>query len=209
MQQLCDYLWLFIFGSFFGFVIETIWCLIRWKKFESRKGLIYGHFIPIYGIAGLFLAIVIDVLNIGKKFLVFIASFLIGGFVEYFSSLFQEKVTGTISWDYSDMKFNLHGRVNLIYLIGFGLFGLLWYMIYPRFLSLLHIIFSSNNIFVVISVIVGLLMLCDMFISLVAMIRQKRRREGKLARNKFESWLDYKYPDSYLKRVYANSKFVK
>ncbi|MBO5121369.1 MAG: hypothetical protein J6C28_06770 [Bacilli bacterium] len=49
-----DYLWLFIFGSFFGFVIETIWCLIRWRKLESRKGLIYGHFIPIYGIAGVF-----------------------------------------------------------------------------------------------------------------------------------------------------------
>jgi hypothetical protein len=28
--------------------------LIRWRKFEGRKGLIYGHFIPVYGIAGVF-----------------------------------------------------------------------------------------------------------------------------------------------------------
>ena len=203
-----DYLWLFIFGSFFGFVIETIWCLIRWRKLESRKGLIYGYFIPIYGIAGVFLAFVINVFNISKKIVVFIASFLIGGLVEYFSSLFQEKVTGTISWDYSDMKFNLHGRVNLVYLIGFGLFGLLWFMIYPDFLNILHKIFSNNNLFMVISLVMMFFMIYNMFISLVAMIRQKRRRDGYLAKNKFEVWLDNKYPDKFLKKIYANSMFV-
>ena len=203
-----DYLWLFIFGSFFGFVIETIWCLIRWRKLESRKGLIYGHFIPIYGIAGVFLAFVINVFNISKKIVVFIASFLIGGLVEYFSSLFQEKVTGTISWDYSDMKFNLHGRVNLVYLIGFGLFGLLWFMIYPDFLNILHKIFGNNNLFMVISLVMMFFMIYNMFISLVAMIRQKKRRDGYLAKNKFEVWLDNKYPDKFLKKIYANSMFV-
>ena len=203
-----DYLWLFIFGSFFGFVIETIWCLIRWRKLESRKGLIYGYFIPIYGIAGVFLAFVINVFNISKKIVVFIASFLIGGLVEYFSSLFQEKVTGTISWDYSDMKFNLHGRVNLVYLIGFGLFGLLWFMIYPDFLNILHKIFTNNNLFMVISFVMMFFMIYNMFISLIAMIRQKRRRDGYLAKNKFEVWLDNKYPDKFLKKIYANSMFV-
>ena len=203
-----DYLWLFIFGSFFGFVIETIWCLIRWRKLESRKGLIYGYFIPIYGIAGVFLAFVINVFNISKKIVVFIASFLIGGLVEYFSSLFQEKVTGTISWDYSNMKFNLHGRVNLVYLIGFGLFGLLWFMIYPDFLNILHKIFTNNNLFMVISFVMMFFMIYNMFISLVAMIRQKRRRDGYLAKNKFEVWLDNKYPDKFLKKIYANSMFV-
>ena len=203
-----DYLWLFIFGSFFGFVIETIWCLIRWRKLESRKGLIYGHFIPVYGIAGVFLAFVINVFNISKKIVVFIASFLIGGVVEYFSSLFQEKVTGTISWDYSDMKFNLHGRVNLVYLIGFGLFGLLWFMIYPDFLNILHNIFGNNNLFMVISLVMMFFMIYNMFISLVAMIRQKKRRDGYLAKNKFEVWLDNKYPDKFLKKIYANSMFV-
>lgn len=203
-----DYLWLFIFGSFFGFVIETIWCLIRWRKLESRKGLIYGYFIPIYGIAGVFLTFVINVFNISKKIVVFIASFLIGGLVEYFSSLFQEKVTGTISWDYSNMKFNLHGRVNLVYLIGFGLFGLLWFMIYPDFLNILHKIFTNNNLFMVISFVMMFFMIYNMFISLVAMIRQKRRRDGYLAKNKFEVWLDNKYPDKFLKKIYANSMFV-
>ena len=203
-----DYLWLFIFGSFFGFVIETIWCLIRWRKLESRKGLIYGHFIPVYGIAGVFLAFVINVFNISKKIVVFIASFLIGGLVEYFSSLFQEKVTGTISWDYSDMKFNLHGRVNLVYLIGFGLFGLLWFMIYPDFLNILHKIFGNNNLFMVISLVMMFFMIYNMFISLVAMIRQKKRRDGYFAKNKFEVWLDNKYPDKFLKKIYANSMFV-
>jgi hypothetical protein len=40
------------------------------------------------------------------------------------------------------------------------------------------------------------------------MIRQKRRRDGYLAKNKFEVWLDNKYPDKFLKKIYANSMFV-
>jgi hypothetical protein len=47
-----------------------------------------------------------------------------------------------------------------------------------------------------------------MFISLVAMIRQKIRRDGYLAKNKFEAWLDNKYLDKFLKMIYANIMFV-
>lgn len=51
-------------------------------------------------------------------------------------------------------------------------------------------------------------MIYNMFISLVAMIRQKIRRDGYLAKNKFEAWLDNKYQDKFLKKIYANSMFV-
>ena len=48
----------------------------------------------------------------------------------------------------------------------------------------------------------------NIFISLVAMIRQKKRRNKVAAQNKFEIWLDKKYPDDFLKKTYANSVFV-
>ena len=63
------------------------------------------------------------------------------------------------------MKFNLHGRVNLVYLIGFGLFGLLWFMIYPDFLNILHKIFGNNNLFMVISLVMMFFMIYNMCIS--------------------------------------------
>lgn len=209
MENLIRFFWLFVFGSFFGFVIETIWCMIRWKKIESRKGLIYGYFIPIYGVAGIFISIILELFCISKKRTIFFVAFLIGGIVEYFSSLFQEKVTGTVSWDYSDMKFNLHGRINFVYLIGFGLFGIIWGISYSKILDLLYKIFISKNIFYIITSMMIIFMSYNIFISIVAMMRQKRRRKGFVAKSKFERWLDVKYNDNYLKRVYANSIVVK
>ena len=208
MNSLVKYFWLFIFGSFFGFVIETIWCMIRWRKIESRKGLIYGHFIPIYGFAGVLVAVILELFSISKMKFMFLVAFIIGGIVEYFSSLFQEKVTGTLSWDYSDMKFNLHGRINFVYLMGFGLFGILWGSIYPKFLDCLYNIFNTEGILIIVTVLMSIFMGYNTFISLVAMIRQKKRRNKVAAQNKFEIWLDKKYPDDFLKKIYANSVFV-
>ena len=138
----------------------------------------------------------------------FLVAFIIGGIVEYFSSLFQEKVTGTLSWDYSDMKFNLHGRINFVYLMGFGLFGILWGSIYPKFLDCLYNIFNTEGILIIVTVLMSIFMGYNIFISLVAMIRQKKRRNKVAAQNKFEIWLDKKYPDDFLKKIYANSVFV-
>ena len=208
MEEFFKFFWLFVFGSFFGFLLETIWCMIRWRKIESRKGLIYGHLIPIYGLAGMFVAVIIELLSIKKKHTIFLVTFFIGAIVEYFSSLFQEKVTGTVSWDYSNMKYNLHGRINLVYLLGFGLFGIVWCSLYPKFLELLTMLFYNENIFKVITYCMFVFIVYDLFISLVAMIRQKNRRKGWLPKNKFEIWLDNKFPDEYLKKIYANSMVV-
>ena len=134
-------------------------------------------------------------------------TFLIGGIVEYCSSFFQEKFTGTISWDYSDMKFNLHGRINLVYLIGFGFFGIAWCSIYPRFLSSLYDFFSDNML-IIFTIGMCLFMAYNMFISLAATVRQKSRRHGEESKNKFELWIDNKYPDERLTKIYANSKLV-
>lgn len=208
MEEFYKFFWLFVFGSFLGFLLETIWCMIRWRKIESRKGLIYGHLIPIYGLAGMFVAVIIELLSIKKKHTIFLVTFFIGAIVEYFSSLFQEKVTGTVSWDYSNMKYNLHGRINLVYLLGFGLFGIVWCGLYPKFLELLTMLFYNENIFKVITYCMFVFIVYDLFISLVAMIRQKNRRKGWLPKNKFEIWLDNKFPDEYLKKIYANSMIV-
>lgn len=39
--------WIFLIGSFFGVVAETLWCFIVQHKFEIRWGLIYGPFNPV------------------------------------------------------------------------------------------------------------------------------------------------------------------
>lgn len=208
MRSFIKYFWLFVFGSFFGYVIETLWCLIKNKKLESRKGLIYGHFIPIYGVAGMLLTIVLDLLNVQHYFLVFLLTFIISFLVEYMSSLFQEKCFGTVSWDYSDFPLNINGRVNLIYIIAFSMFGLIWVKIYPIFLNLLMSILYKYNLINLVTIIGVVFMIYNIFISCAASYRQKLRRDGKKAHTGFGKWLDVKYNDEYLKKVYANAVFV-
>ena len=41
---------IFFVGSIAGFVAESIWCIMRHGYYESRQGLVYGPFSPIYGI---------------------------------------------------------------------------------------------------------------------------------------------------------------
>ena len=43
-------IWYFIIFSVLGLVIETLYCFVTTGIWESRKGLIYGPFCPVYGI---------------------------------------------------------------------------------------------------------------------------------------------------------------
>lgn len=205
---LIKYFWLFITGSFLGFLLETIWCLIRWHKLESRKGLIYGHLIPIYGIATMFISMLVEIFNLKNYGLFFIVTFLICAVVEYLASVIQEKCFGTKSWDYSTMKGNLHGRINLIFLVGWSLVGILWCQYYPTILNFIYQILNSINLLKEITLIFFIIILYDCYISITASYRQKLRRRGIKPQNKYEAWLDQKYSDERLLKIYANAKKI-
>lgn len=87
--------------------------------FESRQGLIYGPFTPVYGIGGIAYYITFKLIKTRNKGKVFFVSMILGGLTEYIASYVQEKAFGTISWDYSYLLFNLMvGQVYYIVLIG-------------------------------------------------------------------------------------------
>ena len=143
---LVEYFWIFIIGSFFGFLLETLWCIIRWHKLESRKGLIYGYFIPIYGIATVFISMIIEIFKIKNYCLFFIITFLICAVDEYLSSVFQEKCFGTKSWDYSKMKGNLKGIINLLLLSAWSIVGILWCKYYKKILNVIFGLLNGANL---------------------------------------------------------------
>ena len=51
---------------------------------------------------------------------------LLGGIVEYLCSYFQELLFGTISWDYSNLWFNINGRTSLLHCTYWGIGGVLF-----------------------------------------------------------------------------------
>lgn len=204
MTGLIKTFWIFMFGSFFGSIIETIWCTLKSKKFEKRKSLIYGYFTPMYGLAAVFISLVVDFNNSSNLFL-YLFSFIISAIIEYNSSLMQEKLMGSSLWDYHEMKFNLHGRVNLFYLFGFGMIGLIWSSIYPILFQRFNF---NNNVVIFGTIFIFLFMLYNFFISFFVRIRQKKRRCGIRPKNRLEIWVDRKYNDGHMIKIYPNLEFV-
>ena len=60
LQEVIIIFWIFIIGSVLGYIFEMIVALFQKGFFESRQGLIYGPFTPVYGIGGIVYYIVLN-----------------------------------------------------------------------------------------------------------------------------------------------------
>lgn len=58
---------------------------------------------------------------------------MLGGAYEYLCSVFTEIVFGKVFWDYSEIPFNLGGRINLLYCFFWGIAAVVWIKkLYPH-----------------------------------------------------------------------------
>lgn len=195
--------WIFLIGSFLGVVVETIWCLVLYQKFESRQGVIYGPFNPVYGCGALVLTCGLHWLIKKRDLWVFLGSAVLGSGVEFVCSWVQETVFGSVSWQYDNTVLNLQGRINLLHGLLWGLLGLLWVKeMYPRLSHLIEKI--PNKVGVPLTWVLAVFMVFDLAISGFAVARQYERHSGEPASNAFEAFLDEHYPDEYLSRIYTN-----
>ncbi len=199
------YFWTFMLGAFLGVVIETLWCIYKYKKLESRKGLIFGPFNALYGVAAVLLSLTINMSSHKSLGRVFLIGVIVASLVEYLCSYYQEKITGTISWDYKDFKWNLNGRINLVYSIMWGILTMVWFKYFmPIIDDSMH--FFVNKKFLTMTAFI--FMLIDCIVSLCAVVRRKKRHENIYAKTKIQKHFDYFYNDKVLDKIYANSKFV-
>ena len=98
--------------------------------------------------------------NIWELILLFFASVILCGIVEYFSSLFMELAFNTRWWDYTGYFFNINGRVCLEGLLFFG-FGCTAsiYIVTPLLLDLFHKL--DKNYVKFLTIILSILFLTD------------------------------------------------
>ena len=208
MQKFISYFWLFLIGSFIGFIIETLWCLLIHHKIEWRKSLIYEPLIPIYGLASIFIIIVGKLFQLKKDWQIFISGFFISTVIEYLASFFQEKIFGTISWDYRNLPLNISGRVNFIYSFLFGLTTLIFYNKF--LLPVAHFFFSLSltKPLIILFLLTLFAFILDVIISAVASLRMQERRHNIFRNGPFWHYIDNKYNDEFLKKIYPNAIII-
>lgn len=197
------YWWLFFLGSMLGSVVETFWCLIKCGYVEMRTSTVIGWFIPVYGIGAVVMTLVLGRMYDKPDGWIALISGILGGAVEYLCSLFQELIFGTVSWDYSNTKFNLNGRTNLSFCLMWALLGLLWVKeIYPRFSAFMdgrkpqtvHLWTKITVIFLSL----------DLLLSSACVVRMAERDRDIPPKHMGEVLIDCFFPDEVMDFFYPN-----
>jgi uncharacterized membrane protein len=114
----------FALYSFIGWIIELIYRSLNNRKLVN-PGFLYGPFVPIYGIGGVFVSLVylkISFLPVPLQFLIYS---LILTIIEYITGEIFEKFFQLKLWDYSENRFNINGKVSLLFSTGWGCWLLL------------------------------------------------------------------------------------
>ena len=206
-KELTILFWVFIIGSIAGFIFEVTVVFFQKGHFELRQGLIYGPFIPVYGIGAMCYYIVLSKIKIKNKIQIFLITMILGGITEYLCSLIQEKAFGTISWDYSYLPFNINGRISLLHCIYWGIGGVLYITYIDPFLNKM---IDKTNIkaFDLITIILSIFIIFDISISWMAADRQTERKNNIEPENRLDIFLDKNYPDEYMNRIFNNKKDV-
>lgn len=116
----------FVLFSFMGWIYETIYCTLKKHHWENR-GFLFGPICPIYGVGAVAATLVCSGAALPKmsNAQIFFVCFFGSIVLEYVTSWVLEKLFHAVWWDYSEVKFNINGRVCLPASIGFGCAGLL------------------------------------------------------------------------------------
>ncbi|MEE1161569.1 MAG: putative ABC transporter permease [Acutalibacteraceae bacterium] len=195
-----------ISGSFAGVVVEMLWCLIRNGYIESRAGLVYGPFNLLYGVGAVALTLILYRYRNRSSAFSFIGGIVIGSIVEYVLSWGQETLFGSTSWDYSEIPFNINGRICLLYSVFWGILGVMWIKsIYPRVAKI--ILKIPNKAGKILTAVLTVFMIFNALMSLCSVWRWSERVHNVPASSAFDEFFDKRFPDSRMERIFANMEF--
>ena len=182
-----DLLWLFVVGAFLGDLVETVFCRLTAGVWMSRSSLVWGPFSVVWGLA-LALTTVLLRQNQDKS--------------DRYLFVF-----GTVFWDYSKFKFNLGGRINLLYCFFWGMAAVVWMRYgYPVVMKCMTRLRSRVRPWM--TVLLAVFMAVNMVTSSLALARYDARTSGVPAANAVETYLDAHFDNARMERIYPNAKKV-
>ena len=165
------YIVLFFCYSALGYIMEVCKVSYSERRLILSRGYLIGPYLPIYGSGALLIILLLRYYENEVIFLWF-ASAIICCLLEYVVSYVMEKIFELRWWDYSNRKYNLHGRICLENGILFGIGGVfLVRFINPFFLQILSAF--SNNVIVFLGFFDFTILVCDFLFSTYIILRLK------------------------------------
>ena len=202
-----DLVWLFVVGAFLGDVVETIFCRVTAGVWMSRSSLVWGPFSVVWGLALVLAAVLLRGSERKSESRIFWFGVILGGAYEYVCSAVTELLFGTVFWDYSGFKFNLGGRINLLYCFFWGIAAVAWIRYgYPLVAKGMNKL--KTHIRPWMAAALAVFMAVNMGVSALAMARYDARTSGVEAATPLAVFLDAHFDNARMERIYPNAKKV-
>ncbi len=204
---------IFLIGSVFGAIYEDILVFIKtWHETGAgvwmlHRGVIYGPFNVVYGFGAAAMCWLLCRKRRSNA-VTFAYAALLGGGIEYALSFLQEKIVGTVSWDYHDEFLNINGRTTIPFMVVWGLMGILVVkVIYPAISRVLELIPAQARQAIFWFMLI--FMIGNMSVSWSALIRQRLRQNNIPALSPVGEFYDRHYNDDFLRKYFPNMERVR
>lgn len=197
--------WIFVVGSVFGLVIEDIFHLIVYHEWESRAGLVWGPFSPLYGVGAVVLTVFLNRFYYTHNLIIFIIAMILGSAMEYFASLMMEVFWHAIAWDYTGTFGSIDGRTNFFFGVMWGTLGLAWVRIIMPCIKRVFKHIDFKNIFVrIASFVLIAFVTVDIAVTILALHREGQRTENIPPASPIDVWLDKTFTDEWMQQRFEN-----
>lgn len=197
--------WLFLGGSVFGLVVETAFHAIVYGGLESRAGLVWGPFSPIYGVGAVALTLFLNRFYHSHNLVIFLVAMVVGSALEYVTSWGMEFFWGAIAWDYTGTFGSINGRTNFAFGMMWGLLGLVWVRVILPFVKQVFSHVNAKNALVrAVTAVMTVLLAIDVVVTVLALDREGQRAVGIPATTWEQRFFDEHFPDSFLQSRMQN-----
>ena len=197
--------WIFVVGSILGLLIEDVFHVLVYHEWESRAGLVWGPFSPLYGVGAVVLTVFLNRFYYTHTLIIFLIAMLLGSVMEYATSWLMEVLWGAIAWDYTGTFGSINGRTNFAFGVMWGLLGLVWVRtILPFIKRVFSHVDARSMLARLVTAALSLFMALNIAVTLLALDREGQRAAGVPATTWEQRFFDEHFPDSYLQSRMQN-----
>lgn len=197
--------WIFVVCCVLGLMLETVYhfLIVAPGHYEDRAGLLFGPFSPIYGFGAVLMTVALNRFHDKNVILIFLVSAIIGGAFEYLTSWFMQFAFGIVAWDYSGTFLSIDGRTNGMFMVMWGVLGVMWIKLcLPWMLKLVNII--PWNWRYTLTTICAALMIADGVMTLLSLDCWYQRMAGNPPETAMEEFFGKHFDNQYMEERFQS-----
>ncbi len=199
--------WIFIVASVLGLVLEDLFHVVVYGGYESRAGLVWGPFSPIYGVGAVALTLFLNRFYYTHDLIIFLIAMVVGATLEYSASWMMETFWHAIAWDYTGTYGSINGRTNFFFGVMWGTLGLFWVRFILPVVKSVQRRFRfkfEGGFFRVLSIALAAFMLVNAVVTVLALHREGERTQDIPPRTQIDVLLDQAFTDEWLQERFHN-----